>query len=40
MEQLRQDVTESTLGESIGIMVDGLSINDQDYVTSGVIVVK
>lgn len=40
MEQLRQDVTESTLGESIGIMVDGLSISDQDYVTGGVIVVK
>ena len=40
MEQLRQDVTESTLGESIGIMVDGLSISDQDYVTGGGIVVK
>ena len=40
MEQLRQDVTESTLGESIGIMVDGLSISDQDYVTGGAIVVK
>lgn len=40
MEQLRQDVTESTLGESIGIMVDGLSLSDQDYVTGGVIVVK
>ena len=40
MEQLRQDVTESTLGESIGIMVDGLSLSDRDYVTGGVIVVK
>ena len=40
MEQLRQDVPESTLGESIGIMVDGLSLSDQDYVTGGVIVVK
>jgi hypothetical protein len=27
-------------GISIGIMVDGLSISDQDYVTGGVIVVK
>lgn len=40
MEQLRQDVMESTLGESIGIMVDGLSLSDRDYVTGGVIVVK